>query len=110
MSHPSISIAQVKRALISNAAGDYTVVAAVTGKKIRVISFYIRQSAAGTLRFESAAGGTALTGVMVTTTGDLVCQADHNPYGHFETVAGELLNLEIGTGAAMGFLTYQEIG
>lgn len=109
MQHPCISQSQVKRAVISSTAGDFTVVAAVAGKKIRVLSFYIRQSAAGTLRFESTAGGTALTGVMVTTTADLVCEGSFNPFGHFETVAGQLLNLEIGTGAAMGWLVYQEV-
>jgi hypothetical protein len=109
MNHPCISGSQVKRAVISNAAGDLTVVAAVTGRKIRVLQFYIRQSAAGTLRFESGTSGTALTGVMVTTTADLVCEGSLNPFGHFETAAGTLLNLEIGTGAAMGWLTYQEV-
>lgn len=110
MNHPSISLAQARFAVISGNAGDVTAVAAVTGKKIRVLSYYIRQSAAGTVRFESAAGGTALTGVMVTTTGDLVVEGAFNPMGHFETVAGELLNVEAGTGAVMGHLTYQLIG
>lgn len=106
---PPTSGAQVRYAVISGGAGDTTVVAATAGKKIRVLSYYIRQSAAGTLRFESATSGTALTGVMVTTTADLVCQGDYNPAGHFETVAGELLNLEQGTAAGMGHLTYQLI-
>lgn len=109
MTHPCISNAQVKFAAISGGAGDTTVVAAVAGKKIRVLSYYIRQSAAGTLRWESATGGTALTGVMVTTTADLVASAEFNPFGHFETVAGQLLNLEQGTAAGMGHLCYQEI-
>lgn len=108
--HPCQSNALVKRAVISGNAGDVTAVAAVTGKKIRVLSYYIRQSAAGTVRFESGAGGTALTGVMVTTTADLVVRDGYHPMGHFETAAGELLNVEAGTGAVMGYLTYQEIG
>jgi hypothetical protein len=108
--HPCISGAQVKRAIISGSAGDVSAVAAVTGKKIRCVQFYIRQSAAGTVRFESAAAGTALTGVMVTTTADLVVDGGFNPYGHFETVAGEALSIEAGVGAVMGWLCYQEIG
>lgn len=110
MKHPSISSAQVKRAIISGTAGDVSVIAAVTGKKFRVLSFYVRQSAAGTVRFESAAGGTALTGVMVTTTADLAIECAFNPFGHFETTVSEALSIEAGTGAVMGWLTYQEIG
>lgn len=109
MNHPCISSSPVKRAVISGNAGDVTAVAGVTAKKIRVLSFYIRQSAAGTVRFESATAGTALTGVMVTTTADLVVEGTLNPFGHFETVAGELLNIEAGTSAVMGWLTYQEV-
>lgn len=106
-----ISNALVKYAVItSSGAGDVTAVAAVAGKKIRVLSYYIRQSAAGTVRFESGAGGTALSGVMVTTTADLVVQGEYSPVGHFETAAGALLNIEAGTAAVMGHLTYQEIG
>lgn len=109
MTHPGISTNPIKRAIISGSAGDVTAVAAVAGKKIRVLQFYVRQSAAGTVRFESAAAGTALTGVMVTTTADLVVQGDFNPVGHFETIAGELLNVEAGTAAVMGWLVYQEV-
>jgi len=110
MDHPCISIAVVKRAIISGPAGDVAAVSAVAGKKIRCLFFYIRQSAGGTVRWESAAGGTALTGVMVTTTADLVVSGELNPFGHFETAAGEALSIEAGTGAVMGWLLYQEIG
>lgn len=105
-----ISTAPVKRAVITSAgAGDVSVVAAVAGKKIRVLQFYVRQSAAGTVRFESGAGGTALTGVMVTTTADLVVDGGFNPCGHFETAAGQALSIEAGSAAVMGWCTYQEI-
>lgn len=107
--HRSVSEEEVKRAIISGTAGDVAVVAAVPGKRIRVISFYLRQSAAGTVRFESAAGGTALTGVMVTTTGDLVINPGVNESGHFQTVVSEALYIEVGTGAVMGWVCYQEV-
>jgi hypothetical protein len=109
LSH-AISDAPVKRAIISGNAGDVAVVAAVADKKIRVLAFYVRQGAAGTVRFESAAGGTALTGVMVTTTADLVVEGHFCPVGLFETVAGEALSIEAVTGAVMGYAVYQEIG
>lgn len=109
LSHPCVSSAQVKYAVISGSAGDVEAVAAVAGKRIRVLQFYIRQSAAGTVRFESAAAGTALTGVMVTTTADLVVQAEFCPVGLFQTVAGQALSVEAGTGAVMGWAVYQEV-
>ena len=107
--HPSVSNIPIKRAIISGGAGDIAVVAAVAGKKIRVLQFYIRQSAAGTLRWESGAGGTALTGVMVTTTADLVCESGFCPVGCLETVAGQALSLEAATAGAMGWVVYQEV-
>lgn len=105
-----IAGAQVKYAIISGNAGDVAAVAAVAGKKIRCLSYYIRQSAAGTVRWESGAGGTALSGVMVTTTADLVVNAEFSPVGHFETAAGAALSIEAGTAAVMGHLAYQEVG
>jgi len=111
MHHPSQSLAPVKFAVITSAgAGDVEAVAAVAGKKIRVLAYYIRQSAAGTVRFESGAAGTALSGVMVTTTADLVVQGNYCPMGLLETAAGASLSIEAGTAAVMGHLTYQEIG
>jgi hypothetical protein len=100
----------IKRAVISAASsGDNTLVAGVTGKKIRVLQFTLVVAAAVTVRFESAASGTAITGVM-----SLAANAGISttwcPVGHFETVAGELLNLELG-GAQQtsGWLIYQEV-
>ena len=108
---PPSSGAQVRYAVITSAgAGDVEAVAAVTGKKIRVLSYYIRQSAAGTVRFESGAAGTAMSGVMVTTTADLVVNGDYNPCGHFDTAASAALSIEAGTAAVMGHLAYQLIG
>jgi hypothetical protein len=108
MTHPCISSSQPKFAVISGTAGDVSAVAAVSGKRIRLLSYYIRQSAAGTVRWESGAGGTALSGVMVTTTADLVLQ-DYNPMGLVQTAAGEALSIEAGTAAVMGYCTFQEL-
>lgn len=90
-------------------SGDNTLVAAVSGKKIRVVSlFYI---AAGTVntRFESATGGTALTGQMnhVASSG---VSLSFNETGWFETIAGELLNLELSAAISVdGCLSYIEV-
>jgi len=105
---PAASSSQPFFAVITSAgAGDVEVVAAVAGKRIRVLSYYIRQSAAGTVRWESGAGGTALSGVMVTTTADLVVSGDYSPVGHLQTAAGSALSIEAGTAAVMGHLVYQ---
>ncbi|MFQ5705545.1 MAG: hypothetical protein ACE5HT_16190, partial [Gemmatimonadales bacterium] len=57
---------EVQYAIIDGAATpNNTVVAAVTGSRIRVLSLFVIAAGAVTVRFESGAGGTALTGQMV---------------------------------------------
>lgn len=116
--HPSACVvpgtdvrdAPVKRAVISGAtSGDNALVAAVTGKKIRVISLFLIAAGAVTVRFESGAGGTALTGVMsVAANGGMVLNTNYD--GWFQTAEGVLLNMELGGAVQVsGALTYQEI-
>lgn len=91
-------------------AGDNTLVAAVAGKKIRVLAaVLVASGGANTARFETDAAGTALTGQMdIAADGQLVLPL--NGFGWFETVAGELLNLELGAATAVaGCLVYEEI-
>lgn len=103
------SVAQF--AVISEAsAGDNTLVAAVTGKKIRVVALaMVASGGANAVRFESDASGTALTGVM--DLGDNVQMVlPYNGAGWFETIAGELLNLELANATLVGgCLTYLEV-
>ena len=98
-----------KRALISGASGDNTLVAAVSGKRIRVLSFFLVCADAVTVRFEGGAGGTALTGVMsFAANGGISCP--HNDLGWFETAAGVLLNMELGGAVQVsGAITYEEV-
>lgn len=99
-----------KRAVIDHAtSGDNTVVAAVASKKIRVLSAFLIAAAAVTARFESGAGGTALTGqVSLAANGGFVLP--HNPAGWFETAAGEMLNLELSAALSVdGAITYVEV-
>ena len=104
------STGPVKFAVIDAAtSGDNTLVAAVTGKKIRVLSLFLVASAAVTVRFESGAGGTALTGQM-SLAANGVLSLPFNEQGHFETAAAALLNLELnGATSVDGALTYQEV-
>lgn len=96
-----------KRLVISAASsGDNTLLSAVTGHKIRVLSYTLVAAGAVTVAFESAAGGTALTGDMSLIAGvPLVVPFERE--GHFETVVSELLNLELGGAVQVsGHLTY----
>jgi hypothetical protein len=99
-----------KYAVISaGSSGDNTVVAAVTGKKIRVLAYALVAAGAVTVRFESGASGTALTGVMsLAANGGLAVGL--NELGHFETAAGVLLNMELGGVVQVsGALSYIEV-
>lgn len=102
---------EAQYAVVSAAtAGNNTLVAAVAGKKIRVIAVVLVASGgANTVRFESDADGTALTGQMdLAADGQLILSK--NGFGWFETVAGELLNLELSAATAVaGCLVYEEV-
>jgi hypothetical protein len=102
---------EVKRAIIDVAVGaDNTIVAAVTARKIRVVSlFVVASGGANTLRFESGAGGAALTGQMSLPANGVLVLPD-NPAGWFETAAAALLNLELSAATSVdGALTYVEV-
>ncbi len=103
---------ETQHAVISAAtAGNNTLVAAVTGKKIRVLAVVLVASGgANTVRFESDADGTALTGQMdIVDNGQLILPL--NGFGWFESdVVAELLNLELSAATTVeGCLVYQEI-
>lgn len=90
-------------------SGDNTILAAVTSKKIRVLSVFVIAAGAVNVRFESGTGGTALTGQMnLTTNSGFVLP--FNPVGWFETASGTLLNLELsGAVSVDGSFTYVEV-
>ena len=92
--------------------GPNTLVAAVTGKKIRVLAaVLVASGGANTVTFESFPfpATTPLTGPMdLAADGQLVLSL--NGFGWFETLTGELLNLCLSAGTAVeGCLVYQEI-
>lgn len=87
--------------------GDNTIVAAVPGKRIRVTSFLIVGAGSVTARFESGAGGTALSGQMTMAAGSVVA-LPYNEAGYFEAAENTLLNLELsGAVSVDGCLTYR---
>jgi hypothetical protein len=90
-------------------SGDNTILAAVTSKKIRVLSLFLVAAGTVNVRFESGAGGTALTGQMnlVANTGFVL---PYNPVGWFETAATTLLNMELSAAISCdGSITYIEV-
>ena len=101
---------------VINLTATGTIVAAVSGKKIRVLSLLMTiNTLTGdeTYIFKSGAGGTALTGGL----GDadaasavLVIEYSFSPLGHFETASGSLLELSLAaTAEADGSLVYVEV-
>jgi hypothetical protein len=108
----------VKRAVIAASSGDNTLVAAVSGKKIVVVQAALYSSGDSVVRFESGAGGTALTGQMQlfakagttldpgAATGDMVYP--FSPAGWFETGVNALLNLEVSGANVNGVIGYIE--
>jgi hypothetical protein len=91
------------------ASGQNALVAAVTGKKIRVLSYYVQSDADVDATFVLAGSGTALTNLFKLGVKAPAVEA-YNPGGHFETTAGVGLNLLLGAAvAARGHLTYVEV-
>ena len=90
-------------------SGNNILLAAVTGKKIRVLQYALVVSAAVTVRFEDGASGSALSGQMQFAANGGI-SVPFNPLGHFETTANTLLNLELSSATSVdGHLTYVEV-
>lgn len=88
-------------------SGDNTLVTAQgASNKIRVHQVFLMAASAVTVRFESGAGGTALTGQMqVGANGGFVLP--FSPIGWFETATNTLLNLELSSAVSVdGVLLY----
>lgn len=99
----------IKYAAISAASsGDNTIVAAVVGKRIRVLSCFLVAAAAVTAKFQSGAGGTDLTGAAsLSANGGYVLP--FNEGGWFQTDPNTLLNLSLGGAQAVaGAVSYIE--
>lgn len=91
----------VKKANVSaSSSGDNTIVAAVTGKKIVVISMVMSFSGAVNAKFQSGASGTDKFGLIYGATGSLVV-VPYNKDGWFETASGALLNLNLSSAVAV---------
>ena len=90
------------------ASGDRVAVGAVAGKRINVHGYVIRtDGTGGTFRWESSAGGNALSGVFIMpAAGLIILPFSEVPW--FSTVSGEALLMEVGAGQIDGHVTYSE--
>lgn len=101
-------------AIAAASAGDNTLVAAVVGKKIRVLSLFVLAASAVNVYFTSAAGGTVIFGgstnkITLAANGGFVLP--FSPVGWFENSAANqalVLNLS-GAVAVSGGLVYVEV-
>ena len=95
--------------VVASASGATTVVAAVTGKKIRVLALEVLANAAVNVKWQSATAPTDKTGLAyLAPNGGYVLP--FNPVGWFETIAGEALSINLsGAVAVGGSLVYVEV-
>jgi hypothetical protein len=90
-------------------SGDNTLVAAVTSKKIRVLSYNFIANGTVNAKFQSGASGTDLTGLKYCVVNSGLV-APFNPLGWFESASGVLLNLNLSAAIAVGGeLVYVEV-
>jgi hypothetical protein len=93
--------------IAASSAGATAVVAAVTGKKVRVLSYALLAAADVNVKWQSAASDRSGLLYLAARGGVSV---PHSPVGHFETAAGEALNVNLsGAVAVGGHLTYVEV-
>lgn len=91
--------------ITASASGDNTIVAAVTGKKIRVKGYAITNGAATANSVKWRSGTTDISGLYFSAAalGPIIVH-DLAPSGdfYFETVAGQALNLNLSAATAVG--------
>lgn len=101
------SQARIRVKVDAASSGDNTLVAAVSGYKIRVLAYHLVAAGAVTAKFQSAAAGTDLTGAMTMATGVPLTVPLEREGVIPDTVAGELLNLRLGGAVQVsGHITY----
>lgn len=85
----------------ASSSGAQQAVAAVTSKKIRVLGYSLVAAGAVNVKFQSHVSPTDLTGLM-DFAGNGGISVPFSPVGHFETVAGEALDINLSGAVAVG--------
>lgn len=90
--------------ITASASGDTPVVAAVTGKKIRVKGFAITNGAASVQNVKWRSGTTDITGLFYSTAIGPIASHPLAPVNefYFETAAGQALVLNLSAATAVG--------
>ena len=101
------STGPIKHAAVSLASTG-TIVAAVSGKKIRVLALALTGESDGVVSFNLESATTDISGVMNMVAGTPMVMP-FNPAGWCDTAAGEKLDATIAAGELYGMITYQEI-
>ena len=83
-----------------SSSGDNTLIAAVTGKKIRMLTFWVWAASAVNIKFTSSTTSD-LTKLMYLASGELGKVFPLNDAGWFETVAGELMGVNLSSGVVV---------
>ena len=98
---------RIKHASVSGNTDGMTLVAAVTGKRIKVLQYCLVVSGTGAIQFKSAT--TALSGAMPGVANSQFTGGGYCPDGHVITAASEALNLgNSSTLTVTGYLVYVE--
>lgn len=102
------ALAEVKFAVIDEAAsGDNVLIAAVVGKKIRVLSYAMVAAAAVTAQFQDTGGANLSGGMQLAANGGVSANSDT---GLFETTDGDGLDLNLsGAVSVDGHFSYIEV-
>lgn len=89
--------------IAASASGGTDLVAAVTGKKIRVLRWYLSANGAVNVKFQSKTSPTPadITGLIYLTQFK-DSAGGYSPVGHFETIAGEALTINLSAAVAVG--------
>lgn len=100
--------------IVASASGVTIVVAAVTSKKIRVVSWELSASGIVNVKWQSHTTPTDLTGLhymnATGTTGTGTAGAPFSPAGHFESLSGQSLDINLSAAIPVGgSLVYVEV-
>jgi len=110
MSSPFGATGPVKFVRFSqNTAAAHDAVAAVASLKIRVLAVELTSAGTCAVTFQSKTTPTILSGAHSLTANSARLSMPFNPSGHFETIAGEALQVLLGSAVLVaGHIVYQE--
>lgn len=98
-----IKVPDVSRATIAaSSSGANTLVAAVTGKKIKIINFIISASGAVNFKFQSHVTPTDITGLFYLAAAGSSIGASNDFVGWGATLVGEALDINLSGAVAVG--------